>query len=643
MQNAKDRPAHAGAKVSIDPLNQPIQATVFSSAKARTKREVTRSLRDWAPIIQSTSARSKAELPWLKLAVFGDKKSEKGGSLRHDANVAAVTGIEGDYDGELMPMGEAAERLEAAGVAAMLYETPSHSPDAPRWRVLCPLSREHAPKERKALAEHLDVILGGVLKSESFALSQSYFYGRDESRSDAAPGVLFVEGACIDTKPRPDLRPKESNADNDDSRSGRHFREALQSMRAGFSYEKHLDCLDSDLFDYAQEARGESTKGERDWERAREHCEKDGTLPGALLDRFDDLGDDEKAELRSNLQFYAPGEYDSAPPPYDFVEGVFYDGTLAAIFGDAGSGKTFSALHAAMCVQHGLPFMRLETAKRNVLYVTLEGEGAFNARMRAWTQRYGPKGGVWPPIAHARGSLDIRNKPERLALIAEARRLGSQVIFIDTLSRAFAGGDENSSTDMGQLIAAADSVRRNTGACVILIHHVGKNAGAGLRGHSSLKGAVDTAIEIMRVGESADRLAKVRKQKDGPDDVTFAFAIESQSTDIIGARGIPVTAGVLVETENMAHLDNLDALSEREREALHVLRRMEGIAELCGRTVSKAQWRAKLYEGGWGPKKNESNKDQTWRKAWSDTLRALEEKGHVRLQGESVLSGELSM
>src|SRR2546421_1298267 len=47
--------------------------------------------------IQNASARKKGDLPWLKMAKFGNKRSDKN-SYRHDANVLEITGIELDYD-----------------------------------------------------------------------------------------------------------------------------------------------------------------------------------------------------------------------------------------------------------------------------------------------------------------------------------------------------------------------------------------------------------------------------------------------------------------------------------------------------------------------------------------------------------------
>jgi len=65
-------------------------------------------------------APEKARLPWLKLGRFGQMRSDKN-SLRHDANLLAITGIEADYDGEKISFDEAVEIAEKAGLAAIIY------------------------------------------------------------------------------------------------------------------------------------------------------------------------------------------------------------------------------------------------------------------------------------------------------------------------------------------------------------------------------------------------------------------------------------------------------------------------------------------------------------------------------------------
>lgn len=150
--------------------------TFFTDYAAATKREALVDLADLVRRIETTTGPAKAGLPWLKMARFGDVKTDKG-SLRHDANMLAISGVELDYDSEIISVDEALERLGAAGILAVVYTSPSHSEDAPRWRVLAPLSAEYPPSERDRFLARLNGLLGGVASNESWTRSQSYYYG----------------------------------------------------------------------------------------------------------------------------------------------------------------------------------------------------------------------------------------------------------------------------------------------------------------------------------------------------------------------------------------------------------------------------------------------------------------------------------
>ncbi len=120
---------------------------------------------------------TKEQLPLIKMARFGALRSDKN-SLRHNANVLAASGIELDYDAEKITASAAASVLQLMGVTAAIYSSPSNTPTTPRWRVLLPLSREHAPESRRVFAKQADALLGGIVAAESFVLSQSYYFGR---------------------------------------------------------------------------------------------------------------------------------------------------------------------------------------------------------------------------------------------------------------------------------------------------------------------------------------------------------------------------------------------------------------------------------------------------------------------------------
>ena len=116
-------------------------------------------------------------MPWLKLARFGLNWTAKG-CLRHDANVIGVTGCEIDYDGERIGFDEAVAALRAANIEAVLYTSPSHTRAKPRWRILCPFSRELPPGDRVKMVARLNGLFqGAAANGESFALSQSFYYG----------------------------------------------------------------------------------------------------------------------------------------------------------------------------------------------------------------------------------------------------------------------------------------------------------------------------------------------------------------------------------------------------------------------------------------------------------------------------------
>jgi len=100
-----------------------------------------------------------------------------------------------------------------------------------------------------------------------------------------------------------------------------------------------------------------------------------------------------------------------------------------------------------------------------------------------------------------------------------------KMIIIDTLARAVGGADENSGQDMGMLVRHADIIKEYTQAHICFIHHSGKDKAKGARGHSSLRAAVDTEIEISR--QEGDNFSNIKfaKQRDMEmaDDMQFAL------------------------------------------------------------------------------------------------------------------------
>jgi hypothetical protein len=186
--------------VAVDPnpsmgLDHPFAVTLFPNFGAASKRQIVTTLREMVGTIAQTNATDKTDLPWLKLASFGESRTEKG-SLRHNANVLEISGVEGDYDAEVVSLDEGRAMLAKAGLAAMLYTSPSHTAAKPRWRVLCPASKSLPPSGRSRLLERVNGALGGILSGESFTLSQSYYFGTVNHNPDHA--AVLVAGRFVD-------------------------------------------------------------------------------------------------------------------------------------------------------------------------------------------------------------------------------------------------------------------------------------------------------------------------------------------------------------------------------------------------------------------------------------------------------------
>jgi RecA-family ATPase len=171
--------------------------TIFEDVAATTKRELSVSLDSLAELVRSTSAPAKDRLPWLKLGRFGPLPNPKSdsGSLRWNGNVLRLSGAVADYDGEIITLGEAGERLDKAGVAGLVYSSPSHMRNGhgPRWRVVCPFSAELPPDDHYHMIARLNGLFGGELATESFTLGQCYYFG--SVGNNPAVEVIVSEGA----------------------------------------------------------------------------------------------------------------------------------------------------------------------------------------------------------------------------------------------------------------------------------------------------------------------------------------------------------------------------------------------------------------------------------------------------------------
>jgi hypothetical protein len=174
--------------------------TFFDNEAAQTKSEERCTISTLAARIYSATASVKTALPWLKAARFGDHRSKQN-SLRTNDNVAACTGIEADYDAGKVSFQAAVDCLRRAGIACIVYTSPSYTPEFPKYGVICPFSRELPPGRRRDMLGRLAGLLAEIgveFAPESWTLSQSYYYGSVANNRDHQ--VVDIDGMPIDLR-----------------------------------------------------------------------------------------------------------------------------------------------------------------------------------------------------------------------------------------------------------------------------------------------------------------------------------------------------------------------------------------------------------------------------------------------------------
>jgi hypothetical protein len=265
------------------------------------------------------------------------------------------------------------------------------------------------------------------------------------------------------------------------------------------------------------------------------------------------------------------------------VQKLLGEGAMSVVYGESNVGKTFFAMAVAYAIAAGQQFAGRKTQPGAVLYVAAEAGVSAENRVAALQHHFKgasvPFGLVPCPVDLLRPSGDTKALIE-LVHQYEAKHGKARLVVIDTLSRAIAGGNENSPDDMGALVKHLDALRVATRAHVMVIHHSGKDTAKGARGHSLLRAATDSEIEIQA------GIAKITKQRDmemgasiGFDLVPVDLGASSEGERVTSCVAVPLT-----EAQMEFHADAEARLGLMEA-ALRAAVRANG-----GRAVSVNVW-----------------------------------------------------
>lgn len=677
-----NRPDGSGDASALD-ISVPV--SIFSDVKANKIERTRLTMRELAERVRTTKAQQKNGLPLLKLARFGDdakprKDGSSGDCLRWDENMLSASGIEGDYDAGVISMESAAAMLEKAGIGALFYTSTHHTPDTPRWRVLCPLAEEVTRKDRAELCARLNGALGGILGAESFKPSQAYYFGeaalRDEKKGggNAHPLELkFVEGNPLDTVRGAKAIYARDHAEDD-------FDDLLGTISSGKRGQGKTNEPWSVITSALWAIPNDET-APKDWQRlwditASLHEESDGSKAGfAVLDAwasqhptydrkvcwdiwkslhagqrgnigggtilteaakhgwvaprkqdhtldFEDFGEEPTAEpckekAPTRLTFLSPSQCATVQARSYLIKGILAERDVACVFGAPGAGKSLLTPFLGYAVAQGREAFGMRTKPGRVFYVAAEDEHGMRGRVRALQQAHGDA----DQFLLVGGVSDLLSKdsPELKDLARAVKAEKPKLIVIDTLAMAFPGLEENSADAMGRVVAVARALTK-WGAAVILVHHDTKAEGGTPRGHSLLNGALDVAIHVKK-DEGGVIRGKLTKNRNGTcdRDIAFRIAIEDGGLDEDGDQ---ITLPRCEEL-NASQLPEAVKLTPAERAVVDMI-------HIAGGEMPEAELRKLCISGR---KISTSDNPDSRRKATDRALKGLVQKCAVSFSG----------
>lgn len=221
------------------------------------------------------------------------------------------------------------------------------------------------------------------------------------------------------------------------------------------------------------------------------------------------------------------------------VKGWLNRDSVSVVYGEPNAGKSFWAVDLAHHVQQGLDWAGCRVTPGPVLYVAAEGGMLFANRLAAVNAEFMV---LQAPLVLGGRNCNAPAIAQVIKRLSAAHGEFALIIF-DTLARVMAG-DENAAPDVAALVRAVDTLRRATGSHIMLIHHSGKDVTKGARGHSALRAAVDTEIELTKSKETGERMARATKQRDMACDAECLFQLQQvqlgQDQD-----GDPVTSCII--------------------------------------------------------------------------------------------------
>jgi hypothetical protein len=204
--------------------------------------------------------------------------------------------------------------------------------------------------------------------------------------------------------------------------------------------------------------------------------------------------------------------------------------------------KSFIMLDMMFHVAKGWEYHDRAVHQGTVVYCAFEGGHGYMKRIEAQRRHYGIADDDRVPMPIMSGMANLISDHKLLAkeIAAQLGDTRPAAVVLDTLNKSLVGS-ESKDTDMANYIRAAEAIREAFRCVVIIVHHCGWDESR-MRGHSSLPGALDAELAVVREGDIAT--VTVEHMRDGAEGTQVVVKLEVIEVGE-DANGRPLTSLVV--------------------------------------------------------------------------------------------------
>jgi hypothetical protein len=196
---------------------------------------------------------------------------------------------------------------------------------------------------------------------------------------------------------------------------------------------------------------------------------------------------------------------------------------------------------------------------------------------------------------------------------------------------------------MMAFVVSMGKIQEFLSCALMVLHHSGKDIAKGMRGSSSLLGAVDTELELLRFEGQLKGCLSISKQKDGVQDERFGFEmVEVEIKPLVKSLAVQASdEAVRLMSKNKGKNNSGGGKNQTiQLISLETVVKAKGTPKFIDgfqrQAVNLSDWKAEFRSRKGVTDDSTSTEKSSFNKAWSRAQDDLQESGEIGIRDKLV-------